>query len=351
MSEIPDLSIGILAYNEETRIGATLQGLFAQDVFVRYSTEVVVIANGCTDNTASIARDTILDNQALWSVRGSTRVVELTEAGKSNAWNKFVHEFSSPRAAVLFLMDSDIELISAGTLNSMLTTLNTNREAVVCVDRPVKDIAQIPNPTFVQRLLLASTPKIDPNDPALCGQLYCVRSEELRAIKLPVDITVEDGFLRALLLTYGFTRPEDRRRIILDLKASHIFKSVATLRETFKHEVRVVAGSIVNMLLFERFSDECKLDRSAMALMQIWERENPGWLKVFVKHKVEERGWQLLPSSWWTRRWSRLGQMPFPKMLGRAPGVALASALDMVVFLTAIRYVRNGKALGYWGRA
>ena len=350
MPETPDLSIGILAHNEETRIAATLQGLFGQNVFAKHSTEVVVIANGCTDKTASIAREVILDNRALWCVRGSARVVELTKAGKSNAWNKYVHEFSSAQAPILFFMDSDIELIAADTLNSMLTTLKTNPEAVVCVDRPIKDIALIPNPTFVQRLLLASTPKINPNDPALCGQLYCVRSEELRVIKLPVEITVEDGFLRALLLTWGFTRPEDKRRIILDLKASHIFKSVATFHETFKHEVRVVAGSIVNMLLFERFSEECKRDRSAMALMQIWETEDPGWLRVFVKHKAKERGWQLLPSSWWTRRWSRLGRMSVAQMLGRAPAVALASALDAIVFLTAIRYVQTGKALGYWGR-
>src|SRR5205823_7966926 len=99
--------------------------------------------------------------------------------------------------------------------------------------------------TLVQRLLLATTPRIDPKDPALCGQLYCVRSEELRAIKLPAEITVEDGFLRALLLTYGFTRTEDKCRITLDLRASHVFTSVATFREIFKHEVRIVAGSIV----------------------------------------------------------------------------------------------------------
>ncbi len=351
MPENPDLSIGILAYNEESRIGATLQGLFAQDIFAKYSTEVVVVANGCTDTTASIARETILDNQALWSVRGSTRVVELSTAGKSNAWNKFVHEFSSPRAAVLFLMDADIELTAFDTLYSMLTTLKRSCNAVVCVDRPVKNIAINPNRTFFQRLLVATTPKVDPNDPAICGQLYCVRSEELRAIKLPVEVTVEDGFLRALLLTCGFTRPEDKRKIILDLKASHIFTSVTTLREAFKHEVRVVAGSIVNMLLFERFSEECKLNRSAMELMQIWEKENPNWLSEFVKHEVEERGWWLLPRSWWTRRWSRLRRMSFAQKLGRTPGAALASALDAIVFVTAIRYVRDGRALGYWGRA
>jgi glycosyltransferase involved in cell wall biosynthesis len=349
--ESPEISIGILAHNEQPRIRATLQRLFAQDVFTKCSTEVVVVANGCTDRTGSLAKEIILESQPQWSVRGSATVVEISTAGKSNAWNKFVHEFSSPNATVLFLMDADIELTDRETLHSMLTTLNRHREAVVCVDQPIKDIALKAKRTLVQHLLLAATPKIDPNDPALCGQLYCGCSDELRLIKLPVEITVEDGFLRALLLTYGFSRPEDKRRIVLDLRASHVFTSVATFRELFKHEVRIVAGSIVNMLLFERFSRECKPDRNAMGLMQDWENENPSWLKELIMREVKERGWRLLPRSWWTRRWSRLERMSVPQKLARTPGVALAWALDTAVFVTAIRYVRDGSAFAYWGRA
>lgn len=346
----PEVSIGVLAHNEEPRISETLRSLFAQDVFEKFSSEVVVVPNGCTDNTAAVARQLIHDHRAVWSNRGSARVAELAKAGKANAWNQFVHELSSPRAKLLILMDADIAILNSSALSSMVNTLKNNPRAVVCVDRPIKDIAINTNLNLFQRLLLAATSEIDPNNVALCGHLYCVRSNELRLIKLPVEITMEDGFLRGLLLTQGFTKPEDKQRIILDSKAAHRFASVATIREAFKHEIWVVSGSIVNMLLFKRFSAESGPDRSAMSLMQSWQTENPDWLKQYIRRQVKERGWGLLPKSWWTRRWSRLSMLPLRRRLERAPIFLLAAVMDMLVFVAAIRDVRRGRAFGYWGR-
>jgi glycosyltransferase involved in cell wall biosynthesis len=347
----PELSIGVLAHNEEPRIRETLQTLFEQDAFQDFATEVIIVPNGCTDNTAAIARQLVNDYRAVWSNRGSAKVVELTAAGKANAWNRFVHELSSPRASVIILMDADIALLSTNTISSMVATLQNNPEAVVCVDRPIKDIAINADRALFQRLLLGATPEIDPDNVPLCGQLYCVRSEELRLIKLPAEITMEDGFIRGLLLTQGFTQPENVGRIILESKAAHRFASVATLREVFKHEVWIVSGSIVNMLLFKRFSAECAPGLSAMNLMEKWQTKNPDWLRKCIQLEVKEGGWRLLPQSWWTRRWSRLRGLPLRQKLIRAPIAAAAAAMDILVFLTAIRNVRLGRAFGYWGRA
>ena len=346
----PEVSIGVLAHNEEPRISETLRTLFAQDVFKKFSTEVVVVANGCTDNTVTVAKELLHDHRAVWSVRGLARVAELTKAGKANAWNEFVHKLSSSQAAVLVLMDADILLMNSGTISSMVDTLRRDPNAVVCVDRPIKDIALNRNRAFFQHLLLATTPEIDLTNVPLCGQLYCALSRELRLIKLPVEITVEDGFLRALLLTRGFTKPENRQRIILDPQAVHCFASVATLREAFKHEVWVVSGSIINMLLFRRFSAESEPDQDAMSLMQRWQEENPNWLQQYIQLQVQAKGWRLLPISWWTRRWSRLTRLPLGRKLRRAPIALVASAMDMLVFIAAIRDVHRGRAFGYWGR-
>ena len=205
------------------------RGFFAQDVFKNFSSEVVIVPNGCTDDTATVARKSIQAHQAVWSIRGSARVEELAIAGKSNAWNHFVHEFSSPRASVLVLMDADIELINPNTISSMIVTLKSKSQAVVCVDRPIKDIEINRHRTFFQQLLVAATPEIDPDNIPLCGQLYCADGDRLREIELPNDIAgPEDGFLRALLITDGFTGPENPQRIVLDPAATHLFASVAT---------------------------------------------------------------------------------------------------------------------------
>ena len=350
MVQDPELAIGILAYNEESRIRETLHGLFAQDVFSILSTEVIVVPNGCTDETAKVAGEELLRHKTVWSARGSARVEELTSAGKSNAWNQFIHTLSSPRAPVLVLMDADIVLVRANTISSMVTTLKNSARAVVCVDRPVKDI-EIHRPrSLFQRLLAAATAEIDPNNLPLCGQLYCARSERLRQITLPIDIAgPEDGFIRALLLTDGFTRPEDGQRIVLDPNALHVFTSVATLRELYKHEVWLVTGSIVNMFLFERFAVECTAEQSAMSLMKIWQEQDPHWLRGYTQSQARKRGWRLLPRSWWTRRISRLRTLPLTLRIRKLPVALAATLMDMLIYVTAIRNVRAGR-FGNWAR-
>src|SRR5580692_3592205 len=84
------VSIGILAHNEEPRIAKTLETLFSQDVFEKYCIELVIVPNGCTDETAAVARRSVQEHQSVWSIHGSARVEELAGAGKTNAWNKFV---------------------------------------------------------------------------------------------------------------------------------------------------------------------------------------------------------------------------------------------------------------------
>ena len=346
----PDLSIGVLAHNEEQRIGKTLQTLFAQDVFHECAVELVIVANGCTDKTATVARRMLADHQAVWSIHGSARVEELVAGGKANAWNQFVHELSSPLAPMLVLMDADIEFLNKNTISSMVSTLEKSPEAVVCVDRPVKDIEIKSNPTLFERLLLSVTPQINPDYVPLCGQLYCARSAAIREIRLPLQITCEDGFIRALLLTQGFTVPENPRRIVLDHAVAHKFESVATIQELFKHEAWIVAGSIINMMLYRHFSALVTPGRSAMTLMRDWQARDSEWLPRYIESQVKKRGWHLLPGFWWTRRWSRLDGLPLRRRLSRLPVAIIATAVDIIIFFIAIKRVRRGSAFQYWDR-
>src|SRR5262245_12307667 len=52
---IPDVAVVIPAYNEERFIGATIDSVHAA-LKARYRYEIVVVDNGSTDGTASIAR-------------------------------------------------------------------------------------------------------------------------------------------------------------------------------------------------------------------------------------------------------------------------------------------------------
>lgn len=84
------VTVVVPAYNEETLIGATLEALLAdQSVSIR----VIVVANGCTDRTAEIAR--------CYEVE----VIELPQSGVSRARN--VGASRADSEYVLFL-DADI---------------------------------------------------------------------------------------------------------------------------------------------------------------------------------------------------------------------------------------------------
>src|ERR1700677_1579580 len=97
-SDSNQVAIGIVAWNEERGIGATLRSLFEQSLFEElgrrgWKCEIICLANGCTDRTAIVASE-IFDTQMRdHPHRDAFRagVVELTERGKINAWNQFVH--------------------------------------------------------------------------------------------------------------------------------------------------------------------------------------------------------------------------------------------------------------------
>jgi glycosyltransferase involved in cell wall biosynthesis len=70
---MPKVSLGILAHNEQARIPATLRSLESQSLFgSNHDVEVVVVPNGCKDQTAAVTREifgqssrpAILRNQA-----------------------------------------------------------------------------------------------------------------------------------------------------------------------------------------------------------------------------------------------------------------------------------------------
>src|ERR1700719_1670737 len=125
------ISIGILAWNEEAVIGGTLRSLFAQSALqapaadlLGHAWQIVVVPNGCSDQTAEVSRRVIKEQVAQtgrsdisWEVR------ELTEAGKSNAWNNFVHVFSDRSATLIVMLDADIEFGERETLANTVKAL------------------------------------------------------------------------------------------------------------------------------------------------------------------------------------------------------------------------------------
>jgi glycosyltransferase involved in cell wall biosynthesis len=111
----PLVSIGIIAWNEEKGICAMLESVFQQSLFAELGRrgrrcEIICVTNGCTDRTPEVVAEFFARKSSEHSdaANFSCRVMNVSQRGKINAWNRYVHSFSARDAKYLFLMDADI---------------------------------------------------------------------------------------------------------------------------------------------------------------------------------------------------------------------------------------------------
>jgi glycosyltransferase involved in cell wall biosynthesis len=352
------ISIGILAWNEADVIEATLASLFEQTALrgpvgdVAGATwEIVVVPNGCSDDTAAVAGRTLANLVAAggrsdisWAVR------EVAEAGKSNAWNRYVHDFSAPAAEMIVMIDADIEFGEAETITNSVIALLADPHAVVTVDQPLKDAVRKPRMTLLERLSIAATRVTAGGAPAIAGSFYCARASVLRQVWMPRGLPIEDGFLRAMIVTDCFRQPADDRRIIRAPHASHYFETLTSLHAIFRHEVRLVVGNALNcyltwdLLLFATDPE----GPGAGILIRNRMARDPRWYPRLIDNAIRNHGWWVLPRGMLFRRFTGARRN---RGIGRLKWLALATAgflLDLPVFLAANRKLKSGKAIGYW---
>lgn len=112
-------SVAVFAHNEEKNLAATLNSILVAGAGAGAKFEIVVLANGCSDDTVAVA-------QAHASKNTNIHVVEIELADKSNAWNYYVHQVSaiSPfcDAEIHVFVDGDVQLKST-SLRAFSTAL------------------------------------------------------------------------------------------------------------------------------------------------------------------------------------------------------------------------------------
>lgn len=337
------ISIGIFAYNEEPRIGGTLASLRAQDLFdpacfPGHAVEIVVLPNGCRDRTAEVAAAAVREHFT-GRPAVAARVENLTEAGKSRTWNTYVHRLADPAADILIFMDGDIQLVGASTLRQLVQALTDHPEANASVDVILKDIAFKTNLTAREKMSLAASELTRSGPPKLAGSLYAARGSVVRRFWMPVGLLVEDGYLKALLCTDGFTRPDTPSRLVRAENAAHTFEAVTDLRTLFKHEVRLLVGSAMNFILFEHLTAQVQATgRPGGELVGEWNEREPGWFPKLVDEGLRAKGWWQAPTGFIALPLGQLKNLPPGRALKRLP-----AALLRVVFNLAAAVSANGQ--------
>jgi glycosyltransferase involved in cell wall biosynthesis len=345
------VSIGILAHNEELVIGGMLESLFTQTIFKpegkwRDSIEVICLPNGCTDQTLTRINDGY-KQASLIGIDESLIAKELIEPGKANAWNVLVHEMVSASTQYIVLLDADIELGSGDVLERMLDALELNSHAVIAVDEPKKDVVKKADPTFYEKFLMGIATSQTTDCPAICGQLYVGRASALRKLFLPKGLTVEDGFLRLMILTDGLTLPQDCRKIVLVPSAFHYFETVYGLGELLDHEVRIIGGTVINHLLRDYLSKKIsEQGGDACSLARDFSNENPDWVANYINELWQAQGIGALPKRMWTRRFYWPQNQTFSP--ARWLKTFIRSIPEWVLLVLVLIRMRNRQLVGRW---
>jgi glycosyltransferase involved in cell wall biosynthesis len=350
---LTNISICILAHNESRTIRQTLYSLFKQSLFQESNSqnviEIIVVPNGCTDDTAEITRTELNklvaqcpNNNVKW------QVCEVAKPGKSNAWNLFVHQFSDPNADFLIFMDADIEFIEKTTLQSLFETLKTKSEAWVALDSPVKHIAFKKNKTPLEKLSVLISRSSNSGPLYICGQLYCARASAIRKIWMPPGSPVEDGFLTGMVWNDDFSLPPNYERIIRVESAFHVFQAYTNPIHLLRHEIRIVVGIVINSFLFDYFQLKFNERDEASSWIKSMNEANASWLGGFIQTIVSKKGYWVIPLSLVFRRFRSLQYHHPLKALILAPVATIAFFVDSIVFFIANYKLRKGISMNFW---
>jgi len=351
------VSIGMLAWNEEAGIAETIRSLFRQTVFLSKNASLVecwelqVVPNGCSDGTVRVAQEAIAECQAALNITNiQSSVIELKEAGKSNAWNHFIHNLSRKDADFILMVDSDIEFDHPDTILNTIKELDGNPSAYVVVDLPLKDIVKKQKKSLIERISLSASDERFKGPVGIAGSFYCARSEILRAIWMPAGLPGEDGFLKAMIVTDLFRSEVDMCRLVRAQNASHFYEAESTILGIFRHELRLVIGTALNCYFtwdFLKFATDPKGPGAGILIRDCLE-ENPNWYKDYITNEIRNRGFWVLPRGMLFRRFSALSRSNALQRISKFPFALVAFVFDVLVFMAANRRLKRGEGIGFW---
>jgi glycosyltransferase involved in cell wall biosynthesis len=338
------LSICVIARNERDVIGRLAAQLANQTLFASPNRfEVVVVANGCTDDTASVAGTAF---RAAFKRHPTTKLLihDTPLGGKARSWNLAVHELLDAASDIAIFVDADIELVDDRVLEEVVTQLVETPSLLAVSGQPVKDIAKKSRKSLVDRFsLIVSEHSVTSH--AINGSLYAARMAELRKIWLPIPTPGEDGLLSAMIHTDGFSRLPNIGLIAQVPRPTHYFEA-HSITGFFRHETRMTVGTIINGWICEFLWSGVHSEHVGQFIRDQNERD-PQWVGRLVESRVAGKN-LVLPPRLLTWRLHNLRGVSFGSLLVRLPFSVAASLLGLWPGLRANRILKRQNAADYW---
>ena len=344
-----------MAYNEQDSIAATLRSIFEQELVTGAAksgemVEIIVVPNGCSDETAARANDSLFAAMSKMDENHvAASVCELAEAGKENAWNHFVHEVSCPDAQYLILMDADVRLEHPRVLGALVDALEAHRVSVAG-GTPTKHIELKRHKTVFDRISLGASTLRRGMPGVFAGCLYCGRAEILRSFRLPSVLMGEDAFVRAMIVTRGFTQQDDPGLVRNVPEARVIFEAYQRPSEIIRNKTRRMIELAINAALYTKFWAESTPERPAGTLTKEWFEADPRWSEKYIEEVFAMRGRSPIPRSFITGQFRQLRHHRFPRRLALLPVGLATLPLNAWAVRKANRAICSGEIRSLWDK-
>jgi biofilm PGA synthesis N-glycosyltransferase PgaC len=215
-----NISIGVMAYNEEQNIGRLLQTLLGQGLSHGYLKEIIVVASGCTDRTEDIVRGFQRKEARIKLISQPSR------EGKASAINLFLADASGD----ILVLESADTIPSEGSLDHLIAPFEDPSVGMT----GAHPVPVNPKDTFIGftvRLMWSLHHKIALLTPKL-GELVAFRNF---VRQIPKDTAVDEASIEAIVKDAGFNLCYVPDAIVNN-------KGPETVRDFLKQRRRIAAG-------------------------------------------------------------------------------------------------------------
>jgi len=215
-----DLSLGIMAYNEEANIGRLLLSLLRQELTRAYLREIFVVASGCTDKTEDIVQGFMKNDKRI------KLLIQRERKGKASAINLFL----SNATGNIFILESGDTIPEEGTLDKLVAPFE-NRSVGMTGARPIPVNSKNTFIGFTVHLMWFLHHRIALNTPKL-GELVAFRNF---VQEIPYDTAVDEAAIESIVTRAGYALSYVPNAIVWN-------KGPENLTDFVKQRRRIAAG-------------------------------------------------------------------------------------------------------------
>ena len=216
-----DISVGIMAFNEEKNIGRLLKALLNQELKKVRIKEIVIVSDGCTDKTNEIVRRFMKKSKIIKLIKGNIR------KGKALAINRFI---KTAKPEILVLESADT-LPRKDSIEKLCLPLS-NKNIGICASRPIPINKKDSFMGFTINLLWSLHHKISLKSPKF-GELIAFKN----TIKVIPNTAVDEEYIAMIIKRKCFLAKYVHNAVVFN-------KGPTTVRDFLKQRRRIYCGHL-----------------------------------------------------------------------------------------------------------